>query len=298
VHYVDFGGPPDAPLVVCVHGLGGSYANWLAFAPLLTERARVVAVDLPGFGRTPAAGQGTDVGAYQRLLGRFITVTGGPAVLVGNSMGGLVSLLQAGADEGSVAGLTLISPALAGPRGPRPHPEIAWMFAVLLLPWVGMAALARRRARFSAAELVAETLDRCTADPSRVPAEVVAALVELHRERVGQPGVDQAYIDAARSVVYALARPKPLARAVQAVRVPTLLVHGSEDRLIPVKTARHIAAHRPDWRVEILDGYGHLPQLEAATETAALVLDWLDRAHVAGTGRTVGGEASTGAVEL
>ena len=52
MHYVDFGGLATGPAVVLVHGLGGSHLNWDLFAPLLTEHARVWALDLPGFGRS------------------------------------------------------------------------------------------------------------------------------------------------------------------------------------------------------------------------------------------------------
>src|ERR1700754_1853059 len=95
-HYVDFGGLDDGPLVVCVHGLGGSYTNWVALAPFLTDRARVVALDLAGHGRTLPDARRTDVRSNQLLLHRFLTeVVTGPVVLVGNSMGGLISLMQA-----------------------------------------------------------------------------------------------------------------------------------------------------------------------------------------------------------
>src|ERR1700712_3511175 len=52
VHVVDFGGNPDGPVVVLVHGLGGSHLNWDLLAPRLTGAARVLALDLPGFGRS------------------------------------------------------------------------------------------------------------------------------------------------------------------------------------------------------------------------------------------------------
>src|SRR5262245_36769441 len=57
VHFIDFGG--SGPPMVLVHGLGGSAVNWLAVGPALAQRARVVALDLPGFGRTPPAGRST-----------------------------------------------------------------------------------------------------------------------------------------------------------------------------------------------------------------------------------------------
>src|SRR5690349_12827084 len=77
VHYVDFGGPDDGPLVVCVHGLGGSHANWLAIAPQLARTCRVLALDLGGFGLTRGGNRGTSLAANTRLLHRFLTEVAG-----------------------------------------------------------------------------------------------------------------------------------------------------------------------------------------------------------------------------
>src|SRR5690349_8371900 len=95
VHWVDFGGPEGAPMAVCVHGLGGSFANWLSLAPLLTDRFRVVAFDFVGNGRTPVEGREADIRSNRRLLDGFIhAVSDQPVMLIGNSMGGLLSILQ------------------------------------------------------------------------------------------------------------------------------------------------------------------------------------------------------------
>src|SRR5829696_1508442 len=84
VHYVDFGGPDDAPTVVLVHGLGGSHLNWDLFAPRLTERARVLAVDLPGFGLSEPGHRIATVQNNVTVLDQFIReVAGTPVVLVG-----------------------------------------------------------------------------------------------------------------------------------------------------------------------------------------------------------------------
>src|SRR5262249_21293463 len=86
-HYLDYGGPPPGPVIVAVHGLGGSALNWLAIAPLLTGRYRLLAPDLAGHGLTQSRGRGTDVVANQRLLHRFMdAVPGSPVILMGNSM--------------------------------------------------------------------------------------------------------------------------------------------------------------------------------------------------------------------
>src|SRR6478752_2388540 len=78
VHYVDHGGPADGPLLVCVHGLGGSLVNWAAVAPLLTPTCRLLALDLAGFGLTQGGGDPTSVEANQQLLHRFLTEVAGP----------------------------------------------------------------------------------------------------------------------------------------------------------------------------------------------------------------------------
>src|SRR5689334_1604536 len=95
VHYVDFGGNPDGPTLVLVHGLGGSHLNWDLLAPLLTDSARVFALDLPGFGLSEPELRLATVQNNRRVLDRFIQeVAGVPVVLVGNSMGGMISILQ------------------------------------------------------------------------------------------------------------------------------------------------------------------------------------------------------------
>src|SRR5207244_1345774 len=94
VHSIDHGG--SGPILVLVHGLGGAAINWMTAGPILAERARVVAVDLAGFGRTPSLGRPTTVEANAELLVGFVSrVFAGPVILVGNSMGGMVSMIAA-----------------------------------------------------------------------------------------------------------------------------------------------------------------------------------------------------------
>ncbi|MBL7488948.1 alpha/beta hydrolase [Frankia sp. AgB1.9] len=282
VYYADFGGPADGPLIVCVHGLGASHTSWWTFGPLLARHGRVLALDLAGFGRTVAGGRRTDVESNRRLLAGFLAAVAGerPALLVGNSMGGMISVLQAAADPRSVAGLVLVSPALPIPRLRPPDASILGMFAGMALPKVGSMVLARRREVYTAEQLVEQALIRTTVDARRVPADAFAAMVALSKERAELPGggagSDAALVTATRSVVGRLARPRDLAAAVAAVTAPTLLVHGRQDRLVPVAAARHAARRRPDWRCEILDDCGHLAQLEAPDQTIALVEDWLE----------------------
>ncbi len=141
VHYLDFGG--SGPTLVLVHGLGGSHVNWLAAGPLLAEHARVLAVDLVGFGRTPPSGRSSRVGANQRLLGRFVEeVAGAPVVLAGNSMGGMISVLEAAQHPERVAGLVLVDPSVPRPRGVPLDRMVSAAFTAYALPGVGERFLA------------------------------------------------------------------------------------------------------------------------------------------------------------
>ena len=276
VHYVDHGGAPDGPLLVCVHGLGGSLLNWAALVPLLTPTCRVMALDLAGFGHTRSGSRSTSVRANQRLLHRFlIEVAGTPAILVGNSMGGLISILQASSRPDTVAGLVLIDPALPIALSARPDPRVAATFTAFLVPAVGRRLLSRRRGSTSAEEAAQSLLRLCCEDPSRVPAHVVDQHIELAGQRRDYSDVDSEMISAAQSLLFVLADRRRYAAMQRSIDVPVLLLHGDRDRLVHIASARAAAAANPTWQFEVAEGVGHVPQLEAPEWTAEKIVRWL-----------------------
>jgi pimeloyl-ACP methyl ester carboxylesterase len=276
VHYVDYGGPARAPLLVMVHGLGGSLVNWAALAPLLHDHVRVVAVDLAGFGRTEGGHRSTSVHANQRLLHRFLTeVIAEPVVLVGNSMGGLISAMQTARHPETVTGLVLIDPALPIAPAARPDPLVAATFGAFAVPAVGRWMLGRRRSRLSAEQAAYETLKLCCVDPSRVPQPVVEQHIELARHRRELPDVDAELLVAARSLMWVIARRRTYDEMLASIQVPVLLLHGEKDRLVPLRAARRTAAANPRWTFAVGPDLGHVPQLEDAGWTAAHLLEWL-----------------------
>jgi pimeloyl-ACP methyl ester carboxylesterase len=276
VHYVDFGGPAAGPAVVLVHGLGGSHLNWDLLAPLLEERARVRAIDLPGFGRSEPGGRTSSVSANAVVLQRFLDeVVGEPAVLVGNSMGGMLSILAAGERPDAVTGLVLLDPAVPGPRRAL-DPLVALMFAIYAVPFLGERFLRMRRTKTSERARVREMLSLCGVDPDSVPPEVIERSVTLLEEREDVEGMDRAFLGAARSLLRLLVDPRRYRKAMASIRVPVLLVHGDRDRLVPVAAARDIARRHPTWCYVELAGVGHVPQLQVPDRVAADVLSWLD----------------------
>ena len=274
VHYVDFGG--SGRPIVLVHGLGGSHCNWLAVGPRLASHGRVLAIDLAGHGRTRSLGRSAKVGANRRLLGRFLdTVAREPAVLIGNSMGGYLSMAQAAAEPERVASLVLVDPAIPNRRLGTWDPFVVSLFVAYALPGVG-GALMRLRARQPPEHTVRTTLAFCCVDVSRIPADVYQAHVDLARERAtsgDEFGRD--FLAAQRSLMARLLRHRKFYAMVSDIRARALIVQGDRDRLVSVEAARELAAARRDWRLEVLEDVGHVPQLEAPERFLAVVEPWL-----------------------
>src|SRR5450631_3041096 len=226
VHYVDHGGPADRPLLVMVHGLGGSLVNWAALAPLLTDTCRVLALDLIGFGHTQAGTHSTSVTANQQMLQRFLSeVAGGPVILVGNSMGGLITILQAAHHPESVTAIVLIDPALPVKVGSQPDALVSAGFGMYAVPHLGRAMLRARRRGRSPEQLAGDVLRLCCVHPERVAAEVREQLLEMARARGEYPDIDNQFLGAARSMIRYLARPGSYRATMAAIRVPVLLLH-------------------------------------------------------------------------
>jgi pimeloyl-ACP methyl ester carboxylesterase len=239
----------------------------------------VLAIDLAGHGRTRSLGRTARVGANRDLLGRFLAeVVGEPAILIGNSMGGYISLAEAAAEPDKVAGLVLVDPAVPRASDAGFDRAVATFFASVLLPGIGWGIM-RRRARRGPVQNVRDTLALCCVDPSRVDPHVVAAHVALARERMALgPVVGQDFLAAVRSLTAMLVRRRQFYAMVATIRAPALIVQGERDRLVRVEAIRVLAAARPDWQLEILDGIGHVPQLEAPDRFLAVVEPWL-QAH-------------------
>jgi pimeloyl-ACP methyl ester carboxylesterase len=275
VHFVDFGGPEEGPAVVLVHGLGGSHLNWDLLAPLLNEHARLWALDLPGFGRSEPGTRKASVSANAAALHRFLTeVVGEPAVLVGNSMGGMLAILTTGEHPEAVTGLVLLDPAVPGPRRAL-DPLVALMFAIYAVPFVGERFMRMRRTRQSELARVREMLTLVGIDPATVPPAVIDRSVTLLQEREDVEGMDRAFLAAARSLLRLLVDPRRYRKAMASIQVPVLLVHGDRDRLVPIAAARDISRRHPAWRYLELAGVGHVPQLQVPERVAKEVLGWL-----------------------
>lgn len=274
VRIVDHGG--TGRTLLCVHGLGGAALDWSVIAPELTRLGRVLAVDLPGFGDSPPLRGGATLGRLQRTLDRLLGAEAdGPAVLLGNSLGGMLAVLQAAARPAAVEALVLLSPVLPTSVRLLPHPLTIAQFAIYAVPAVGEWFVRTRRRRLGPRRLVDLTLRFVAADPATVPLWVTRERAALLTRLAAQSGSERTVVAVTRSMLGLLVTPGAYARSIGAVRAPVLVLHGNADRLVPVQSALALRSARPDWVVRVLDGVGHVPQLEAAPRVADEVTRWL-----------------------
>lgn len=274
VHYIDFGGE-GTPLVM-VHGLGGNAMNWMAVGPDFAKTHHAVALDLAGFGRTPLFRRSAAVGANAELVHRFIEeVIGEPVVLMGNSMGGHIAILEAADHPRWVSALVLVDPAIPGVHVRRPAPAMLGVMAALTIPGLAEIVLDRRVRTLGPERLVQETMALVVADQSRVDPALLDAHVQLTRERgnLGRQS-SRAFMQATRSLGLRMADPRFWTR-VKNVKAPTLVVHGDLDRLIPLAAARDLLRRRPDWTLGVVEGVGHVPMMETPDLFVRVVNQWL-----------------------
>jgi len=262
VFFFDTGAPSvHGPLVCLVHGLGDEADTWRHLLPLLARRHRVVALDLPGFGRS-TAGRSTLGRCAQTVIELLREVSGGqPSVLAGSSVGAVVAQCAAFGAPSLVSALALIDGGLPQVRG------TARMMLPMILPFSGERIYTAFRA------------DHDAAYASLTPYYAnLAALPEADRAFLRARVIDRVESNTQRRAYFSLLRSFVLRdgtsagyfrRNVSAWKKPLLLAWGGEDRIIPRATAELIAALAPTSRTVVIPGAGHLPQQERPAELAA-----------------------------
>jgi pimeloyl-ACP methyl ester carboxylesterase len=259
-----------------VHGLGGSAMNWMAVGPELSRNHHPLALDLAGFGETPLFRRSAAVGANAELVHSFIEkVIGEPVILMGNSMGGHLAILEAADHARWVTAMVLVDPAIPGVHVRRPDSAMLGVMAALSMPGLAELLLDRRIRVLGPERLVRETIALVAADPSRISDALFEAHVQLTRER-GNLGRQngRAFLQASRSLGLRMADPRFWTK-IKKVEAPTLVIHGDLDRLIPIAAARALIRRRPDWTLEVMEGVGHVPMMETPEQFVRVVDQWM-----------------------
>ncbi|MCP3996535.1 MAG: alpha/beta hydrolase [bacterium] len=281
-HFIDVNGPlhyqevgDEGPVLILVHGIGTSYLSWYPVVEALGENHRVLAIDLIGHGFTPPHGRKATIRANAELLAEFAdTMTDQQVILIGNSMGGLVSMLTAVARPELVAGLILVNPALPI-VSVRSLSRERQRLALPLLPLLGTSAARYYYHERTAEEEVDDTFRLVLSSGATVNPLHRAAAIEMARARREMEWSIPAFTDSARSIAIELASARRFRKTLHQISQPTLLIHGMEDRVVHPASAEWAARERPDWQYEMIEGMGHTPQIESPDLFISLVEKWV-----------------------
>lgn len=273
LHWRDFGGAGHS--LVLVHGLGGSVANWDALGPRLATKGRVTALDLPGFGLSPAW-RDWELETQVSALCHFLEITG-PATLVGNSLGGLVSEMVASSRPDLAEALVLICPATPPRlRDPLVHWPTARRLTLQSTPGVGPTVARRYLGKNTPSRLVSNAIRLTTFKPGRVPLEMIEAFQEVVRIRKHFPWAYDAVPMTSQAVRRIYWRPSRFVAMIREITSPTLVIQGEADRIVSPTAVRWMASLRPDWELVMMEDTGHTPHLDAPVRLSQIVSGWLD----------------------
>jgi pimeloyl-ACP methyl ester carboxylesterase len=236
---------------------------------------RVLALDLPGFGTTPLNGRGTGLMDLRRSLDAFLQAEAhGQVILAGNSMGGVLGMLEAAVAPEQVQGLILTCSAFPWARGAIPSPLVLGAFAATDVPVLGEAVVAARLRGLSHEQVVRIGLRLTTVDPARIPREIIELHEELVRTQRELPDTSKAFVGAARSLLRLGRRPNVVHAMMDAIECPVLVLHGRRDKFVPARYAEAVLEAHPTWRGHFFPDVGHVPQMEVPGRWLSEVGAW------------------------
>jgi pimeloyl-ACP methyl ester carboxylesterase len=249
----------DGPAVALLHGLGGAASNWLAVAPALAERARVVVPELPGHGGSSALP--APVATLDAYADRVAGALDEPAVVVGHSLGGVVALRLALQAPRLVRGVVLAGSA--GLSSGTRRSQRALAIASLIQPGKRISPLSRVVSGRRVLRGIAFGFG-FVADPEALDPQVAEAFFAGSALHTG-----------VREATDALVRTNPR-RDLERVACPGLVVHGARDRQVPLRDAFEYA-RRLDAPLRVIADCGHLLIGERPHAVVDAIADFLDR---------------------
>ena len=253
--FYDAGAGERTPLVL-VHGLGDEADTWRRVLPALARHRRVLAPDLPGFGRSGGPSRAYTSAFFARAIAGFLAALGiDRATLVGHSMGAAVAQRLAIARPELVERLVLIGGGL--PMQRRYPPGQLWLF---LVPGLGEAIYASLRRSQDGAYA---TLRPYYYDLDALPAEERAFLRQRVWARVWSGGQRRAFLSALRWLsIEGATRADTFRERMARMRTQTLVVWGEHDLIVPRAAGEALAGQLPRAQLHVVPGSGHLPHQE------------------------------------
>ena len=268
VTYVEAG---SGPVLLLIHGMAGTYENLGSVIEPLAQRHTVIAPDLPGHGSSEPGGGDYSLGSLAAVLrDLLITLGHDRATLVGHSLGGGIAMQFAYQFPEITERLVLVSSGGLGP-------EVSPVLRAAALPGADLFIAATAGPGRVVGSALARGLAAVGLRPNADVAEVARGYASL-----ADPRRRSAFLATLRSVVGTEGqRVEARDRLYLAEGVPVLIIWGRRDRMIPVQHGEHAHEAISGSRLEIFDGAGHLPQLEAPGRFVAVLERFLEETEPA-----------------
>jgi pimeloyl-ACP methyl ester carboxylesterase len=266
-HYLDVG---EGPAVVLVHGLASGWAAWFCNIPDLAAKHRVIAADLPGFGRTDGFAGPVEIGRYVDALVQLLDHLGLRDVrIVGHSLGGIVAHQFAAGNPERTAALVIVASGRPRHGLPRSFFHGLAVGSTLLNP---VPRPLIRRAVLGAMTVTPVRklmIGRVVHNPAVVPRALATHMMSAACYSRGTAAAIGAALRAVR---------QPDRRQITC---PTLIVGGGRDRLVSEASLKYYAGTIPGARYEMLPAAGHIPMFECPVAFNSLLRSFLDEVAAA-----------------
>ncbi len=258
VSFVEAG---EGPVLVLIHGMGGNFENWQAAIEPLARNHTVIAPDLPGHGQSAPGGGDYSIGALAAgLRDLLLALDHQRATLVGHSLGGGIAMQFAYQFPEMVERLVLVSSGGLGR-------EVSPILRAAALPGADLFISATAGVGARVGSALAGGLAAIGLRPNADIAEVARGYASL-----ADPKRRAAFLGTVHSVIGTGGqRVNASDRLYLAEAMPVLIVWGARDPIIPAHHGEHAHRNIPGSRLEVLEGVGHLPQLEAPSRFVAVL---------------------------
>ncbi len=260
VHLRDQGPRDDPTPIVLLHGTSASLHTWEGWVAALQNKRRVISLDLPGFGLTGPFPDGDyRMAHYSAFLANVLDLLQVPrAVVAGNSFGGQLAWQFALDHPQRVERLVLVDAA----GYPRNATSIPIGFRLAQIP-----ALAPLMDNLLPRAMIEASLRNVYGDPSQVSDELIDRYFELTLRAGNRQALRQRFTQADGGSGYT---------RIAELKVPTLIIWGGRDQLIPPVNAERFQRDIEGSRVVLFDDLGHVPQEEDPARTVAVLQTFLN----------------------
>lgn len=259
-------GEGDGPVVLLVHGMAGSSSTWQSVIDEMDENVTVIAPDLPGHDRSAKPRGDYSLGSYASFLRDLLTELDlGPATVVGQSLGGGVAMQFAYQHAELCQRLVLVGSGGLGD-------DVSGLLRAMALPGVGVVG------PVIFAPIIGDAIEGVTKLATKIGLRPDPDKVQMFRayRSLSDSETRTAFLHTLRSVVdHRGQRVSALDKLHMAEQIPTLIVWGSDDNIIPVQHAYDAHEAITNSRLEVFEGCGHFVHAEEPRRFARLLQEFM-----------------------